>query len=85
MFYCNQTVTRQGSTRRKLFDTTSEDFESSICYVDGNADDRKQAEDISDLSESVWEAVRPPQRIVADHTPLITARKIEVIRRQMKD
>lgn len=61
----------------------AQDPDKDVCYVEASAYDKARTSDSSKTSENVWQAVRPPARLRGGKPPLVSSRKLEIVRAQL--
>lgn len=57
--------------------------DKDVCYAEACVYDKDESANASHISDNVWRAVRPPSRLGANKPPMVSARKLEVIRAQL--
>lgn len=78
-------ASRTSRSKKKTSSTriSREKFDTSVCYVDGCDKDREKITTLEEMEQVVWEAVKPPEQLTENNTPLVSGRKIELIRAQL--
>lgn len=81
---CRGSRTSRSKKKSSLSKGSRDKFETSVCYVDGCDKDREKIETMEEMEQLVWEAVRPPANLTENNAPLVSGRKIELIRAQLQ-
>lgn len=57
--------------------------DKDVCYLEAAVYDKDETADPSRTADNVWQAVKPPGRLGGAKPPMVSSRKLEIVRAQL--